>query len=164
MSPLTATFVRSGTPLVGQQRLEGTMVASDDFLSTTRLEIAAFCVMFPLVLFAVGILGAYWIHGRDKMWEFSTKNYNVVFGVPMSVIASLAVIVILVTTTPKDTFSIKIFDVFEMTGPSVPIVLWMGCFLVIMFGIYIMSGKIQNAKEGKTDLHRAVSRPVVQSE
>jgi hypothetical protein len=138
---------------------------SDDFISATRLEIAAFCVMFPLTLFVVGILGAYWIHGRDRMWDFSTKNYNVVFGVPMSVIASLAVIVILVTTTPKDTFSIKLFNVFEMTGPSVPIVLWMGCFLAIMFGIYMMSGKVEGAKRGKTDPHHAaISRPIVQSE
>ena len=40
--------------------------------------------------------------------------------------------------------------------PSVPIILWMGCFLVIMFGIYMMSGKIQSAIEAKVEsTHRA---------
>ena len=121
---------------------------SGDFITPRKLKIAAFCVVFPLVLFVAGILGGYVIYGKDRMWTFSTENFNVVFGVPMAIIASLAVIVILVTATPQEKFSIKLLSSIELTGPSVPIILWMGCFLTIIFGIYLMSGELK-----KTDKH-----------
>jgi hypothetical protein len=130
-----------------------------DTITSRRLAVAAFCVIFPLLLFVSGIVGGYLIYGADRMWDFSTKNFNVVFGVPMAIIASLAVIVILVTATPKDKFSIKMLHLFEMSGPSVPIVLWIGCFAAIMFGIYMMSGNIKDAGSEKSDNHSsAVSR------
>jgi hypothetical protein len=108
-------------------------------ISGRRLVVAAACVVFPIILFVSGILGGYFIFGKDKMWEFTTANFNVVLGVPMAVIASLAVIVILVTTTPKERLTIKILHVFELSGPSVPIVLWISVFIAIMFGVHWMS-------------------------
>ncbi len=129
--------------------------AAVDFITPHRLTIAAVCVMFPLILFVAGILGGYLIYGRERMWTFSTENFNVVFGVPMAIIASLAVIVILVTATPQEKFSIKLLSSIELTGPSVPIILWMGCFLTIMFGIYLMSGPLKKPDAGGRDLSRA---------
>ena len=132
---------------------DGINGAAADFITPHRLKIAAFCVLFPLVLFVAGILGGYVIYGKDRMWTFSTENFNVVFGVPMAIIASLAVIVILVTATPKEKFSIKLLRSIELTGPSVPIILWMGCFLTIMCGIYLMSGNLKKPEAGDPD-HR----------
>ena len=101
-----------------------------DFITLTRLGVAALCAMFPLILFVLGLYGGYIIYGKDRMWDFCADHFNVVFGIPMSIIASLGVIVILVTATPNDKFSIKLLSALELTGPSVPIILWMGVFLL----------------------------------
>jgi hypothetical protein len=136
-----------------------------NFITPRRLKIATFCVMFPLILFVLGILGGYLIYGKEQMWNFSTEHFNVVFGVPMAIIASLAVIVILVTATPKDKFSIKLLSAIELTGPSVPIILWMGCFLVIIFGIYAMSGNLKKPDNGSSDVnHATTSEPRTSSD
>jgi hypothetical protein len=108
-------------------------------ITDRRLMVAAACVIFPMLIFVAGLLGGFFIFGNDKMWEFSTAHFNIVFGIPMSIIASLAVIVILVTTTPKEKLSIKIASVFELSGPSVPIVLWIACFVAIIFSIHWLS-------------------------
>jgi hypothetical protein len=132
-------------PLTGRAQKIGLEmdIGGGDFITTHRLLVAIVCVLFPLILFVLGILGGYYIYGEERMWAFSTANFNVVFSVPMAIIASLAVVIILVTATPRDKFSIKVLSGFELTGPSVPIILWIGCFLAIIFGVYVMSGNIR---------------------
>lgn len=144
--------VQSGE-LMAQSAEELSTETGGEGITNRRLIIAMLCVLFPIVLFLLAVIVGHLIYGVDRMWDFSTKNFDVFYGVPMAIIASLTVVVILVTTTPKDKFSIKLLSSFEMTGPSVPIVLWIGCFLAIMLGIYMMSGKLKDSGASKSDAH-----------
>jgi len=56
----------------------------------------------------------------------------------MSVVASLAV-VILLQTNSKGSLRVKVFSGLELSGPSVPIVLWVACYLSIIFSIHLLS-------------------------
>jgi hypothetical protein len=74
----------------------------------------------------------------ERWLKFILDNFNVVFGVPSAVVASLAV-VILLQTNSRGSLRIKMFSGFELSGPSVPITLWVACFLSIISSIHLLS-------------------------
>jgi hypothetical protein len=114
--------------------------------------VAALFAFVPLVLFVIGISAGCYFFGKQRIIEYCLDNFGVVFGIPMSVIAFLAVIISLVSATSSDKFTIKLTSMIELSGPSVPIILWMGVFLVIVFGIYLLSDKRRSSNE-HTDAH-----------
>src|SRR3974390_1689420 len=92
-----------------------------DLTRKWRVLLTIGSVLFPLLLFCFGQFFGLYIF-KDKWMQFMLENFNITFGVPMSVVASLAV-VILLQTNSKGSLTIKGFG-FELSGPSVPIILW----------------------------------------
>jgi hypothetical protein len=123
---------------IGDHSLPGD-VGSDGWITPWRLGVVAVAVLFPLLLLVAGLAIGYYYFGGGQVWTLLSQRFLIVMGIPLCVITALAVVIILVTATPRDSFTIKVAN-FQMNGPSVPIILWIGVFLALVFGIYLLDG------------------------
>ncbi len=71
--------------------------------------------------------------------EILEKNYAACIGVPLSAIAAFCV-VLLLKVVSHGAIEIEALG-FKFRGASGPVVLWIFCFLALIFGMYLLWGK-----------------------
>lgn len=77
----------------------------------------------------------------EKSWllQIIVQHYAASIGVPLSAIAAFCIVLLLkvVVTGPIEIEALG----FKFRGAAGPVVLWIFCFLAMVFGVYLLWGK-----------------------
>lgn len=77
--------------------------------------------------------------GYEAWRAFALENFELVSGLPMAAALAFGV-VIAFQETSKDALTFKLGPL-EIAGPAGPILLWVVCFLAIVFAIVLLSDR-----------------------
>ncbi len=112
----------------------------DPVASKRRLIIALLAVLFAGIgSVAFGFM-ADQVFGGETWQEFVLENFELVAGTPMA--AALAFVIVMVFFGGiGGPVKIKI-GILELSGPAGPILLWVICFLVVVFAITLLSNSL----------------------
>jgi hypothetical protein len=122
------------------EQLSASELRVDGIGSRRRILIAIFGVSFA----AAGSVAFGWIadrtFGRDVWQSFVLNNFELVMGTPMAAALAFCIVMIFYGSF-EGPLRMKI-GVLEIAGPAGPILLWAVCFLVVVWGINILSRSI----------------------
>jgi hypothetical protein len=123
-----------------EQRTASVEAAADGIGSRRRILISIFGVAFA----AVGSVAFGWIadltFGRDVWQIFVLNNFELVIGTPMAAALAFCIVMIFYGSF-EGPLKMKI-GVLEIEGPAGPILLWVVCFVVVVWGINFLSRAI----------------------
>ncbi|MGZ3593021.1 MAG: hypothetical protein ACXU9F_04255 [Syntrophales bacterium] len=105
-------------------------------LNWRRLLFAMAICLFPLVLYFLLLFVAASQLGLPVIARFVMSNFRGAIGVPLAIIAALTIVVLLATGISGD-FKLQLWGL-SLQGPSLPVLLWVVCFLAIVFALYVL--------------------------
>ena len=112
----------------------------DRIASKRRILIAIFGVSFA----ALGSVVFGWIadqtFGRDVWQAFVLENFELVIGTPMAAALAFCIVMIFYGSF-EGPLKMRI-GVLEIEGPAGPILLWVACFIAVVWGIFVLSKAI----------------------
>jgi hypothetical protein len=112
----------------------------DGIASRRRILISIFGVAFA----AVGSILFGWVadltFGRDVWQAFVLDNFELVIGTPMAAALAFCIVMIFYGSF-EGPLKMKI-GVLEIEGPAGPILLWAVCFVIVVWGINILSKSV----------------------
>jgi hypothetical protein len=123
-----------------QQPSPNDQPAQDGVASRRRILIAIFGVAFA----AVGSVAFGWIadatFGSETWQAFVLANFELVLGTPMAAALAFCIVMIFYGSF-EGPLKMRI-GVLEIEGPAGPILLWVVCFIAVVWGIHILSRSI----------------------
>jgi hypothetical protein len=123
-----------------QQRSASEEPAVDGVGSRRRILISIFGVAFA----AVGSVAFGWIadlsFGHETWQAFVLDNFELVIGTPMAAALAFCIVMIFYGSF-EGPLKMKI-GILEIEGPAGPILLWAVCFVVVVWGVSILSKAI----------------------
>ena len=114
--------------------------SQDSIASKRRILIAIFGIAFA----ALGSMAFGWIadatFGSETWQAFVLANFELVLGAPMAAALAFCIVMIFYGSF-EGSLKMRI-GVLEIEGPAGPILLWVVCFIVVVWGIHILSRSI----------------------
>lgn len=116
----------------------------------TVIDFLNYAIVSLCVLSAFALLGAYiFTAWRNPAWEEEAlKHTEATVGVPFAALAAFIVVTIFRTTDGAIAFS---FWTFSFHGASGPIVMWIMCFVSIVWSIRYLWGRRSVTEPSKLD-------------